>query len=84
MCVWFLVSLFLRELRVFTGNEIGIMLGSWVWTEYQKKNPDVDPSKCCMLNTTVSSKMLSAMAAKEGIYYEVSLSVRSLSSLLNS
>lgn len=59
------------EWKIFTGNEIGILLAWWVWDQYHTAHPDVDPAKCVMLNSTVSSKMLSAMAKKEGIKYDV-------------
>eukprot|EP01117_Protostelium_nocturnum_P019610 TRINITY_DN8546_c0_g1_i1.p1 TRINITY_DN8546_c0_g1~~TRINITY_DN8546_c0_g1_i1.p1 ORF type:complete len:601 (-),score=248.95 TRINITY_DN8546_c0_g1_i1:41-1843(-) len=61
------------EWKIFTGNEIGIILGHWAWTQYKSKHPDVDPSKCAVLNSTVSSKMLASMAKKEGLYYEETL-----------
>jgi len=59
--------------RMFTGNEVGILLGHWIWTQYRNKHQGVDPRKCVVLNTTVSSKMLKAMADKEGLYYEETL-----------
>jgi len=61
------------ECKIFTGNEIGILLGHWAWTQYKHKNPDIKPANCAVLNTTVSSKMLKAMAEKEGLYYEETL-----------
>ncbi len=30
---------------MFTGNEVGILLGHWVWTQYKSKHPNADPSK---------------------------------------
>jgi phosphoglucomutase len=62
---------------VYTGNEIGILLASWVWQKFAAAHPDVPANKCAMLNTTVSSKMLSAMAEKEGFYYDVRTSLQS-------
>ncbi|PRP84723.1 hypothetical protein PROFUN_07825 [Planoprotostelium fungivorum] len=61
------------EWKIFTGNEIGILLGHWVWSQYRLKHPEVDPANCVVLNTTVSSKMLASMAKKEGLYYEETL-----------
>lgn len=59
--------------KVFTGNEIGILLAHWVWQKFSAAHPEVPVDKCVMLNTTVSSKMLSAMAAKEGFHYDETL-----------
>eukprot|EP01098_Paradermamoeba_levis_P003061 TRINITY_DN1431_c0_g1_i1.p1 TRINITY_DN1431_c0_g1~~TRINITY_DN1431_c0_g1_i1.p1 ORF type:complete len:358 (-),score=115.55 TRINITY_DN1431_c0_g1_i1:118-1191(-) len=59
--------------KIFTGNEIGILLASWSWSQYKKKNTNVDSGKCVVLNTAVSSKMLQAFAKKEGLYYEETL-----------
>jgi phosphomannomutase len=59
--------------RVFSGNEIGIMLAAWTWQEHRRERPDEPPERSAMLNTTVSSKQLAAMAAKEGFYYEETL-----------
>lgn len=30
--------------KIFTGNEIGIILGAWSWSQYKEKHPGVDPS----------------------------------------
>eukprot|EP01114_Cavostelium_apophysatum_P020958 TRINITY_DN7176_c0_g1_i1.p1 TRINITY_DN7176_c0_g1~~TRINITY_DN7176_c0_g1_i1.p1 ORF type:complete len:607 (-),score=197.81 TRINITY_DN7176_c0_g1_i1:64-1842(-) len=61
------------EWKIFTGNEIGILLAHWVWTQYKKAHKDVVPAKCAVINSTVSSKMLKALAAKEGLYYDETL-----------
>ncbi|KAL6077659.1 Phosphoglucomutase [Balamuthia mandrillaris] len=58
---------------IFNGNQIGILLAHWVWQEFHKRHPDVPAELCVMLNTTVSSKMLAAMAVKEGLIYEETL-----------
>jgi len=60
------------EWKIFTGNELGTLFAHWIWTSYKSVHPDVDPSKCCFINTTVSSKMMKAIADKEGIEYNVS------------
>lgn len=69
--------------KIFNGNEIGVLLAHWVWTQHKERNPNIDPSRrkyskhspflgtCVVLNTTVSSKMLKAIADKEGLTYEV-------------
>jgi len=61
------------EWRVFNGNEIGILLASWVWTCFLKQNPKADRSRCAMISTAVSSKMIRAMALKEGFQYHETL-----------
>ncbi|KAL0212515.1 hypothetical protein RCL1_006141 [Eukaryota sp. TZLM3-RCL] len=57
--------------RVYTGNEIGSIIGWWVykqWKETKKSN-----SKAAMLASTVSSKFLGAMAKKEGFLFDETL-----------
>lgn len=49
---------------------MGTLLAHWCLTQYRKKHPHVDPKKLLFVNTVVSSKMMSAIAAKEGIRYE--------------
>eukprot|EP01126_Amoeba_proteus_P057439 TRINITY_DN730_c0_g2_i4.p1 TRINITY_DN730_c0_g2~~TRINITY_DN730_c0_g2_i4.p1 ORF type:complete len:378 (+),score=75.49 TRINITY_DN730_c0_g2_i4:742-1875(+) len=61
------------EWYVFSGNDLGILIADWVVTRYLSLYPEVDRSKLVVLNTTVSSKMLSSFAAKEGLYYEETL-----------
>lgn len=79
------------EWKIFNGNELGIILADWTYTQYKATHPNVDNStslsisfacqlthQSCtgslvVLNTTVSSKMLRAMAQTEGLHYEVRL-----------
>jgi phosphomannomutase len=61
------------EWKIFTGNELGILLADWIITQFKKRNPDFSLSKCVVLSTAVSSKMLSVMARAEGLYYEETL-----------
>jgi phosphomannomutase len=49
------------------------LIGDWAWAQYKAANPGVDPSKCVVLNSTVSSKMLQALAKSEGLHYEDTL-----------
>jgi hypothetical protein len=44
--------------RMFTGNEIGTLLGYWQWANWRHQNPTADPSKAAMLASTVSSKQV--------------------------
>jgi phosphoglucomutase len=46
----------------FTGNQLGILLASHIFETYTREPKD----KLAMLSSTVSSRMLSVMAAKEG------------------
>eukprot|EP01127_Copromyxa_protea_P001976 TRINITY_DN11877_c0_g1_i1.p1 TRINITY_DN11877_c0_g1~~TRINITY_DN11877_c0_g1_i1.p1 ORF type:complete len:590 (+),score=154.46 TRINITY_DN11877_c0_g1_i1:177-1772(+) len=55
--------------HIFTGNEIGILVAHWTYTQYIAKHPEADKSKLFVANSTVSSKMLAAFAKKEGIAY---------------
>ncbi len=59
--------------RPFSGNEIGTLLAHWTLTQYRKKHLEADPKTLLFVNTTVSSKMMSAIAKKEGIRYEETL-----------
>ncbi|GFY60974.1 phosphoglucomutase-2 [Trichonephila inaurata madagascariensis] len=56
--------------HVFTGNEVGALLGSWLWktlSDDVKKNP----SNCCMVSSAVSSKILRSISEVEGFaFYE--------------
>lgn len=56
--------------HVYSGNEVGALLGSFLWKkapEEWKQKPDM----CCMISSTVSSKILRSIASKEGfIFYE--------------
>jgi len=57
--------------KVFSGNEIGILFAHWIWSCYANKSQDgIDGKNMYMLNSTVSSKMMRAMAVKEGFNYE--------------
>ncbi|KAG2493579.1 hypothetical protein HYH03_008098 [Edaphochlamys debaryana] len=55
--------------RVFSGNEIGALLAHWVWSNFRARHPEVPPSRCVMLASAVSSKLLGSMAAKEGFKF---------------
>ncbi|RWS09628.1 phosphoglucomutase-2-like protein [Dinothrombium tinctorium] len=55
--------------RIFTGNEVGALLGWWLWFTFQSKNPDKPASDCYMIASAVSSKILAAIARKEGFNF---------------
>ena len=61
------------EWRIFTGNEIGTLLGHWQWSNWKRENPQGDPSSVHMLASTVSSKMLQKIAHVEGFNFEETL-----------
>jgi len=61
------------EWRIFSGNELGSILGHWVWIHHLKRNPGFDRSKGLMIASTVSSKFLKGMAAKEGFRFDEAL-----------
>ncbi|KAG5286304.1 hypothetical protein AALO_G00013360 [Alosa alosa] len=63
--------------RVFSGNELGALLGWWVfqcWKKQQKAAQLKETVKdVYMLASTVSSKILRAIAIKEGFHFEETL-----------
>lgn len=61
------------EWKIFSGNELGALLGFWSWTSFQKKSPGVKGSDVYMLASTVSSKILETMATMEGFRFEETL-----------
>lgn len=52
----------------FTGNQMGVLLASHVLETYSE-----DKTKLAMLASTVSSRMLAAMAKKEGFHFQETL-----------
>ena len=57
---------------MFTGNELGALLGWWMFSCWKKTNTDSTAVKnIYMLASTVSSKILRAIALKEGFHFEV-------------
>lgn len=60
--------------RVFTGNEIGCLLGWWSFFNHKRSNPDqYSGNQVYMLHSAVSSKMLQSIAAAEGFCAEETL-----------
>lgn len=57
------------EWKVFTGNEIGGLLGWWMWHCYRKRNPDAPAEEIYMIASTVSSKILKSIANIEGFNF---------------
>ncbi|KAL0267139.1 UNVERIFIED_CONTAM: hypothetical protein PYX00_009491 [Menopon gallinae] len=68
------VSNRVKEWKIFTGNEIGALLGWWSFFCYKYENPNVkNYENVYMLSSTVSSKILSTMSKKEGFKFEETL-----------
>lgn len=65
--------------RVFSGNEIGTLLGCWQWEMFQKAHPQ---GKAAVVCSTVSSKMLRAVAQAEGFEFHETLTGRLALTLL--
>ncbi|KAJ7414512.1 Phosphoglucomutase-2 [Willisornis vidua] len=62
------------EWKVFSGNELGALLGWWIFTCWKNNNRDNRAIKdIYMLSSTVSSKILRAIALKEGFHFEETL-----------
>ncbi|XP_066592240.1 glucose 1,6-bisphosphate synthase [Prorops nasuta] len=59
--------------HIFSGNELGALLGWWMLHLYRVKNPDANIANAYMLSSTVSSKVLSSLAKKEGFNFEETL-----------
>ncbi|KAF2676319.1 hypothetical protein K458DRAFT_424795 [Lentithecium fluviatile CBS 122367] len=56
--------------HIFTGNELGILLASYLFERYPKSKPR---EKLAMLASTVSSRMLYTLAQKEGFHFTETL-----------
>lgn len=54
--------------RMFSGNEIGMLLAHWLFTK-----ASLPPAKLAVVASTVSSKMTRALAQKEGMRFEETL-----------
>ncbi|XP_006629979.2 phosphopentomutase [Lepisosteus oculatus] len=62
------------EWRVFSGNELGALLGWWTFSCWKQRTADPGAVKdVYMLASTVSSKILRAIALKEGFHFEETL-----------
>ncbi|XP_063762955.1 glucose 1,6-bisphosphate synthase isoform X2 [Eleginops maclovinus] len=60
--------------KVFSGNELAALLGWWMFFNWKEAHPDpADLQRVYMLSTTVSSKILQALARIEGFHFEETL-----------
>jgi phosphoglucomutase len=56
--------------HIFTGNQLGVLIGSYLFERYPASKPR---EKLAMLASTVSSRMLAALAKKEGFRFTETL-----------
>jgi phosphoglucomutase len=56
--------------HIFTGNQLGVLIGSYLFERYPSSKPR---DQLAMLASTVSSRMLAAMAKKEGFKFTETL-----------
>jgi len=59
--------------KLFTGNELGALLGWWAFYQYQQANLRYEKKDVWMISSTVSSMILKSIAEKEGIRFEDTL-----------
>lgn len=59
--------------KVFSGNELGALLGWWAIQYYKTENPGKSLDNCYLLASTVSSKMLKSISRIEGGHFEETL-----------
>lgn len=59
--------------HIFSGNEIGALLGWWSWFSFVQRYPDYPVGELYMLASTVSSKILQTIGNKEGFQFEETL-----------
>lgn len=62
-----------KKFKVFTGNEMGALLGWWSLENYKMNEENPDLSNCVMISSTVSSKLLKSMAQVEGFTHHETL-----------
>lgn len=61
--------------RLFKGDEIGVLLATWEWQQLQRRRREsgiaaADAPPAAVVASTVSSKMLRAIAVQEGFRFE--------------
>ena len=59
------------EWRIFNGNEMALLMAAWIVEQERKRGRDF--SKAVMIASTVSSKVLRAMADAEGFLFDETL-----------
>jgi len=63
------------EWRTFSGNEIGVLLADWQWSQFKSNGNGKRraPPRAAMLSSAVSSRMVAALARAEGFHWEETL-----------
>ncbi|KAG6449374.1 hypothetical protein O3G_MSEX006032 [Manduca sexta] len=56
--------------KIFTGNEMGALLGWWLLRQYYRQRPDASPDHVYVISSIVSSKMLRAVVEGKGQFVE--------------
>eukprot|EP00094_Tigriopus_californicus_P008514 TCALIF_08206-PA protein Name:"Similar to PGM2 Phosphoglucomutase-2 (Homo sapiens)" AED:0.04 eAED:0.04 QI:1733/0.87/0.77/1/0.87/0.88/9/0/593 len=59
--------------RIFSGNEIGTLLGWFQFISHTTHNPDTNRANLYFIASTVSSKILRSIAREEGLSFEETL-----------
>jgi phosphomannomutase len=54
---------------LFNGNEIGALLGFFVFNSFTQQHPQIPKNKLYILASTVSSRFLASFAEKEGLNF---------------
>lgn len=62
-----------QEWRIFSGNDLGIILGDWIHTNWKNDRKNGDGKPPAMLTTAVSARVLQSMCQQEGIHFEETL-----------
>ncbi|EDW10482.1 uncharacterized protein Dmoj_GI21114 [Drosophila mojavensis] len=62
-----------KKFKIFTGNEMGALLGWWSLENYKMNAENPDIANCVMISSTVSSKLLKSMAQVEGFTHHETL-----------
>ncbi|KAL3269659.1 hypothetical protein HHI36_008721 [Cryptolaemus montrouzieri] len=55
--------------KIFSGNELGALLGWWLFQCFKSNNPKVPLNNVYMISSTVSSMILKSFANKEGFNF---------------
>ncbi len=59
--------------RVLSGNEIGVLLADWEVRQFKRRHAGADLPRAALLSSAVSSRMVAALAAAEGLHHEETL-----------
>lgn len=62
-----------KKYKLFSGNELGALLGWWTLESYKRNEENPELSNCVMISSTVSSNILKTMAEHEGFIHHETL-----------